>query len=320
VIAASLLYTSWALVLGPVFRAGESSILEQAIALAYPAGDVVLATIVLVVVARIRVGGAPVLLLGAGLLSLAVADTGFAYLTQEGAYRTGAPSDVGWFAGYLLVAAAAWRPAAVGITWVGRRPGRYQLLLPYLPLALAVTTSAVLQLRGQGSGPFLYWTFVARVLLIVGRQLLTVLDNQALNRRLAAMVGELEHQAFRDELTNLPNRALFRERVAHACAAAPRPAPRWPCCSSTSTTSRRSTTSWATPPATTSWSTWPPDARPVCVARTPWPASAATSSPSCSSRPPATRSRSGWPGASWRRCDRRSASRAARSRSGPASA
>jgi hypothetical protein len=70
-----------------------------------------------------------------GRLGLAVADTGFAYLTQEGAYRTGAPPDVGWFAGYLLVAAAAWRPAAVGITWVGRRPGRYQVLLPYVPLA-----------------------------------------------------------------------------------------------------------------------------------------------------------------------------------------
>jgi diguanylate cyclase (GGDEF)-like protein len=157
-----------------------------------------------------------VLLLGAGLLGLAVADTGFAYLTQEGAYRTGSPTDVGWFAGYLLVAAAAWRPVAAGITWVGRRPGRFQVLLPYLPLALAVTTSAVQQLRGQGSGPFLYWTFVALVLLIVGRQLLTVLDNQALNRRLAAMVGELEHQAFHDGLTSLPNRALFRERVAHA--------------------------------------------------------------------------------------------------------
>jgi len=133
VIADSLLYTSWALVLGPVFRAGQGSVLEQAIALAYPAGDVVLATIVFVVVARIRVGGAPVLLLGAGLLSLAVADTGFAYLTQEGTYRTGAPTDVGWFAGYLLVAAAAWRPAAAGITWVGRRPGRFQVLLPYVP-------------------------------------------------------------------------------------------------------------------------------------------------------------------------------------------
>jgi diguanylate cyclase (GGDEF)-like protein len=43
-----------------------------------------------------------------------------------------------------------------------------------------------------------------------------VLDNQALNHRLAAMVGELEHQAFHDGLTNLPNRALFRERVGHA--------------------------------------------------------------------------------------------------------
>jgi hypothetical protein len=89
VIATSLLYTSWALVLGPVFGAGEGSVPEQAIALAYPVGDVVLATVVFVVVARIRVGGAPVLPLGAGLLGLAVADTGFAYLTQEGTYRTG---------------------------------------------------------------------------------------------------------------------------------------------------------------------------------------------------------------------------------------
>src|SRR5918994_1119870 len=216
VIATSLLYTSWSLVLGPVFRAGEGGVLEQAIALAYPVGDVVLATIVFVVVARIRVGGAPVLLLGAGLLSLAVAETSFAYLTQEGSYSTGSLSDVGWFAGYLLVAAAARRPATVGITWVGRRPGRLQMLLPYCPLALAVATSALQQLRGQPTGPFLYWTFVALVLLIVGRQLLTVLDNQALNRRLAAMVGELEHQAFHDGLTNRPNRALFRERVGHA--------------------------------------------------------------------------------------------------------
>ncbi|HSO55138.1 MAG TPA: diguanylate cyclase, partial [Actinomycetes bacterium] len=60
VIATSLLYTSWSLVLGPVFRAGEGGVLEQAIALAYPGGDGVLATIVFVVVARIRAGGAPV--------------------------------------------------------------------------------------------------------------------------------------------------------------------------------------------------------------------------------------------------------------------
>ena len=58
---------------------------------------------------------------------------------------------------------------------------------------------------------------MALVLLIVGRQLLTVLDNQALNRRLAAMVGDLEHQACpRRARPTWPNRALFRERVGHA--------------------------------------------------------------------------------------------------------
>jgi diguanylate cyclase (GGDEF)-like protein len=72
-----------------------------------------------------------------------------------------------------------------------------------------VATSAVQQLRGQPTGPFLYWTFVALVLLIVGRQLLTVLDNQALNRRLAAMVGELEHQAFHDGLGHAAGDALL---------------------------------------------------------------------------------------------------------------
>jgi hypothetical protein len=84
VIATSLLYTSWSLVLGPVFRAGQGSVLEQAIVLAYPVGDVVLATIVFMVVGRVRVGGAPVLLLGAGLLSLAVADTSFATSPRRG--------------------------------------------------------------------------------------------------------------------------------------------------------------------------------------------------------------------------------------------
>ena len=47
--------------------------------------------------------------------------------------------------------------------------------------------------------------------------------------------------------------ACSRDRVEHALARAPRrPAAGWPCCSSTSTTSRPSTTASATPPATSS--------------------------------------------------------------------
>ena len=71
-----------------------------------------------------------------------------------------------------------------------------------------MATSVTLQVRGEGSGPFLHWTFVALVLLIVGRQLLTVLDNQSLNRRLAAMVGQLEQASSHEVAVRVAVRIL----------------------------------------------------------------------------------------------------------------
>ena len=213
IIATALLYASWALVLGPVFRARAGSTFEQVISLLYPVGDVVVATAVFLVLGRRA--QVPLGRLGAALLCVTVADSAFAYYVQTGAYFSGFPTDVGWFAGFGLIAAAALWPGAPG-AGAGRGPaGGQRVLLPYAPLGLALGVSIGQQLAGRPAGSFLYWSFVALVLLIAARQLLTLLDNQALNRELVGLVGRLEYQAFYDPLTGLANRALFRDRLQH---------------------------------------------------------------------------------------------------------
>jgi GGDEF domain-containing protein len=64
---------------------------------------------------------------------------------------------------------------------------------------------------------------------------------------------EIRHLAFYDPLTNLPNRRLLLDRLRHAVLAGSRSDSAGPCCSSTWTTSRPSTTPWAMTRATCCW-------------------------------------------------------------------
>src|SRR2546423_2498319 len=111
VIGASLLIVSWILALGPVVRGGGSGVVADVIGIAYPLGDVIMATIVLFAMARSRLGSplgrATLLLLCGGLLAAAVSDSGFAYLSLQEAYASGNRIDVGWFLGYVMVFLAA---------------------------------------------------------------------------------------------------------------------------------------------------------------------------------------------------------------------
>ena len=117
--------------------------------------------------------------------------------------------------------------------------------------------------------------------------------------------SQLDHQAHHDELTGLPNRTLFSEKLAEALdlgAAA--------VLSSTSTSSRSSTTRSGTPRATSCSSSSPSACAMRCAPATRSPASAATSSRSCC---PASTTRTSRPASrtgSPRRSTRRSRSRA----------
>jgi diguanylate cyclase (GGDEF)-like protein len=238
-VALALFCTSWILVLGPLFAAGGDNLLSTTLSLAYPVGDVVTITMLIFALLRARQGGEaarqPLYLIGLGLTGIALADSGFVYLTSQTSYTSGSFIDIGWFAGFAVLFVAARRPErpipAVepdGLRFVS------SLSVPYTPVVIMAMTVLFQHVRGEDLDGTATFTAMAVVLLIVLRQVLTLRENLALLRTLEERVeirtaelrrreedrkrlqDELTHQAFHDSLTGLANRALFKDRVDHA--------------------------------------------------------------------------------------------------------
>ena len=235
--AASLFVVSWATVLGPAVRAGGDSLLSQVIGLAYPAGDVITATIALLAVARARGPRRVTLtLIGVAMLGMAVSDSLFLWFTAHGRYGTGNLIDTGWFSAYLLIALASLRRHDTADQHADHRPDEHrltgpELAIPYLPLLVAAPFAVAWQLSGRPMDPVLFYVGLLLVLLVLARQLVSLRVNTALSSQLEDTVaalrereGQLRHQAFHDPLTGLANRALFTDRLAHALSRSRHPA------------------------------------------------------------------------------------------------
>ncbi|MFC5380728.1 diguanylate cyclase domain-containing protein [Aquipuribacter nitratireducens] len=216
VTAGALLMVSWQSGLGDVVAAtGWSPGL--ALATAYPLGDVVSATAVLLVLARSGLGRRPWLLpLALGLLSLAVADSAYVYLEAAGGYATGSAVSAGWVTGFLLVAAAAAAvPAAGGQDGAGggRRLADGLFHLPYVAAGLALAPLGVAAAAGRPTSASA--SLLAGVLfaLVMVRQYLVLRENRSLLVRLRAREAALAHEVMHDALTGLANRAMLLGRL-----------------------------------------------------------------------------------------------------------
>src|SRR2546428_11479491 len=105
--AGSLFIISWATVLGTVYRTGSGGLIAQLIGPAYPAGDIVIGPILLILASRApKENRLPFILLAGGAVANLLADSAFAYLTTTNTYGSGSTTDTGWAAGYLLIAVA----------------------------------------------------------------------------------------------------------------------------------------------------------------------------------------------------------------------
>jgi diguanylate cyclase (GGDEF)-like protein/PAS domain S-box-containing protein len=193
-IGGSFLIISWSTVLHAVYRASSGSLLSDLISLAYPIGDVVIGTILVIFAARApRAARLPLYLLAGGLVANLLADSGFAYLTATNQYGSGNVINVGWAAGYLLIAIAAL--CAASTPEVRRQtespPGRLGLLLPYVPVVAGAAAAAIEKVRLGSLDPVAFWCLLAVIALVLVRQYLALSDNQMLNRQLAINAAEL---------------------------------------------------------------------------------------------------------------------------------
>ena len=229
IIAGSLLVLSWVTTLGAVVADGADSRFALVLSLAYPVGDLVLATLVLLALARGTVAERTTLaVLAAGLGGLAFSDSVYVYLTSQGAYSSADLVSSGWVVGFLFVAAAGLTvvpapahtaPAHTGpkaSATVPPKPSLLRLGLPYVPLVVAGVVLCVHLLNAPSTPRVDLLLGIGLVVVVLTRQFLAMADNQRLLTELARARDQLEHQALHDALTGLANRVLFADRLDRA--------------------------------------------------------------------------------------------------------
>jgi diguanylate cyclase (GGDEF)-like protein/PAS domain S-box-containing protein len=177
----SLSWTLWFLLLSASDRAS--------VVWVYPVLGVAGASLCLVVMARVGAASRlPWLLRGVGLLAVAVADASWAYQESSDGFVGGQLVDVVWVAGYLAVglAALAVRPGSA-LDPVRSVPARWETLAPYPPVALAILIAGA---GGRDLRPLEVAAVSAIALLLVCRQVLSLVENTYLTRSLEARVAE----------------------------------------------------------------------------------------------------------------------------------
>jgi PAS domain S-box-containing protein len=180
IVALSLLFVAWNLGLGKVYEQSNTGLGALAIGLAYPVGDIVTATVLVVAIRRARRSeiGRMALLLG-GLAATSLANSAFAYLTADGTYGAiGSVLDAGWVVGFLLIALAPLWPAHETEETVEEGPIElWQLGLPWLATLVGALTAIRLAVLGEPMDSFSAVLVGGIGILLVANQVLTHRDS-----------------------------------------------------------------------------------------------------------------------------------------------
>ena len=178
IVATSLAFLSWGLVLGPVWHSTDLSTLGGVVALAYPFGDVMMVFFIILALRRMT-GGETLALwfLFGGLLLMALSDSTYSYLTTTNSYSSGGLIDVGWIAAYLMIGLAGFAsdPSRATVTRAAaaRAPSLTSFFAPFVPAFMALATVGIkLQLGDTLDTAATAFAFGLIVLVLVRQALL----------------------------------------------------------------------------------------------------------------------------------------------------
>ncbi|RSM73118.1 diguanylate cyclase [Actinoplanes sp. ATCC 53533] len=195
-IACSLLLVSWLLVLGPLFTAGAGA--GPSVPLGYPLGGIVLITLALHLLALLRRGGpdsGPLLLVVGATVLLGIAYGGYVLGTPGGGHGLGGVLVLVRLAGFAIVLLAARRPEsgtgerAADAADAHPEPQPFAMLAPYAAVLIALGCSVVHYAISGTADSFTAGCRSTLILLIIARQLLTLLENRHLTRHLESRVA-----------------------------------------------------------------------------------------------------------------------------------
>lgn len=211
----------WHFVMRPLV--GEGSGTSAALALAYPAGDLVLLFGVASVMFRRPDPAARSTLrcLAAGCALFVAADAAYGALSLRGDYRAGDWPDAIWMAAQGMFAVAATLPSSAHRRDVHDAGDAVQTprafsMLPYASIVVAYALLFVVA-RPDASNPtgFLLIAAAALTALVVVRQVIVIIENERLTRSLQRLVRT-------DELTGLFTRRAFMDLAQREWARAKR--------------------------------------------------------------------------------------------------
>lgn len=208
IVALSLLFMAWAFGLGKVYATSPASPTAQLIGLAYPVGDIIIITVLVLALRRARrTELGRMFLLLCGVAANSFADSAFAYLTANGTFGAiGSILDSGWVIGFLMIALAPLWPTSDGEMAAAEGPiPLWQLALPWLAVLAAALTAIRLATADQQLDRFMTVLVGSIGILLVGSQVMSHRDSLSLLRKSQRAERQLER---RNDLLN--------EIVSHA--------------------------------------------------------------------------------------------------------